>query len=229
MNKQLYKTRYDRSKCDIGWVHIGFGAFHRAHQALYIDDYMQATGDLRWGIAAVNLHARDQSQFAEASALQDGYLLKSIPPVGDADYRVVRSHIVFKDATLNREGAVALFAEKSVFVMSITVTESSYYFAEDWTLDKSAPHIASELKGESASTIYSFLEEAMEVRALNNAAITVLCCDNIRANGDKLRNAFLAYLKAKNKHTLAKWVSNNATFPCSMVDRITPKATQRFN
>ncbi|MDB2603956.1 mannitol dehydrogenase family protein, partial [Planktomarina temperata] len=50
----LFETGYDRSDCEIGIVHLGFGAFHRAHQALYVDDYMDQTGDLRWGIAAVN-------------------------------------------------------------------------------------------------------------------------------------------------------------------------------
>ena len=50
---KLFQTDYDRASCKIGIVHLGFGAFHRAHQAVYIDDYMQQTGDLRWGIAAV--------------------------------------------------------------------------------------------------------------------------------------------------------------------------------
>jgi len=51
-------TRYARSDCEIGVVHLGFGAFHRAHQAVYVDDFMQQSGDLRWGIAAVNLRTR---------------------------------------------------------------------------------------------------------------------------------------------------------------------------
>jgi len=59
MNKiklpKIYKTSYDKNECNIGVVHLGFGAFHRAHQAVYLDDYMSKTNDLRWGIAAVNL------------------------------------------------------------------------------------------------------------------------------------------------------------------------------
>jgi len=46
----MYKTTYDKAECQTGIVHIGYGAFHRAHQAVYIDDYMEKTGDLRWGI-----------------------------------------------------------------------------------------------------------------------------------------------------------------------------------
>lgn len=51
----MLKTSYDKSLCQMGIVHIGYGAFHRAHQAVYIDDYMEQTGDLRWGIVAVSL------------------------------------------------------------------------------------------------------------------------------------------------------------------------------
>jgi D-arabinitol 4-dehydrogenase len=57
----LFETAYNRSDCEIGIVHLGFGAFHRAHQALYVDDYMDQTGDLRWGIAAVNLRAAESA------------------------------------------------------------------------------------------------------------------------------------------------------------------------
>ena len=56
-------TKYDRAACAVGVVHLGFGAFHRAHQAVYIDDYMDKTGDLNWGIAAVNLRPDDNDFF----------------------------------------------------------------------------------------------------------------------------------------------------------------------
>ena len=51
----LFETSYNRAHCEIGIVHLGFGAFHRAHQALFVDDFMDQSADLRWGIAAVNL------------------------------------------------------------------------------------------------------------------------------------------------------------------------------
>ena len=51
----VFATEYDRADCSIGIVHVGYGAFHRAHQAVYIDDVMDRSGDLGWGIAAVNL------------------------------------------------------------------------------------------------------------------------------------------------------------------------------
>ena len=62
-NPKLSKTSYNRKSCNIGVVHLGFGAFHRAHQAVYIDDYMELTGDMNWGIAAVNLRRNDSVAF----------------------------------------------------------------------------------------------------------------------------------------------------------------------
>ena len=56
-------TTFDRSACQVGVVHLGFGAFHRAHQAVYLDDYMEITGDLRWGIAAVNLRGSESVSY----------------------------------------------------------------------------------------------------------------------------------------------------------------------
>ena len=85
----IFATDYDRTACRIGIVHVGFGAFHRAHQAVYIDDYMQHTGDLSWGIAAVNLR-QSSAAFAAAQNGDDGYLLKHTGTATPTAYRLVR-------------------------------------------------------------------------------------------------------------------------------------------
>ena len=85
--KRMYKTTYDKSDCQTGIVHIGYGAFHRSHQAVYIDDYMEKTGDLRWGIVAVNLR---NEGFREI----EDYVLKT-----PTSYRLVRSHLDYIDWT----------------------------------------------------------------------------------------------------------------------------------
>ena len=70
------RHEYDRSACQVGVVHLGFGAFHRAHQAVYIDDYMDVSGDLRWGIAAVNLRGSERDILTTAADIDthDGYI-----------------------------------------------------------------------------------------------------------------------------------------------------------
>ena len=79
LSPPLQHTTYNQNQCKNGIVHLGFGAFHRAHQAQYIDRYMQLSGDLSWGISAVNLRAEETTQFAANAASQTGYVVKSIP------------------------------------------------------------------------------------------------------------------------------------------------------
>ena len=110
----MYKTSYDKSECQTGIVHIGYGAFHRAHQAMYIDDYMEKTGDLRWGIVAVNLR---NEGFREI----DDYIVKT-----PSSYRLVRSHLDYIDWTKNRTIAKHLLTLPSVHLVTVTVTESGY-------------------------------------------------------------------------------------------------------
>lgn len=105
---------YDRADCQTGIVHIGYGNFHRAHQAMYIDEYMEETQDLRWGIVAVNL--RDEG-FREI----DNYIVKT-----PSKYTIVRSHLDYIDWTKNRTIAKNLLTLPSVHLITITVTESGY-------------------------------------------------------------------------------------------------------
>lgn len=224
---ELYRTSYDAQACDIGIVHIGYGAFHRAHQAVYVDDYMQATGDLRWGISAVNLRASESEAFRTAASANHGYVLKTIAPSGVEEFRLVRSHMSFADAAEDLDLALDELCRPTVSVASMTVTESGYSFADDWSLDLSAPPIVAELFGSGTDTIYGYLSKALARRADKiDAPITLLCCDNIRNNGQVLEGALLSYLEAAGQHDLAEWVRRKVTFPCSMVDRITPRATE---
>ncbi len=223
---QLIQTRYDRNSCDIGIVHLGYGAFHRAHQAVFIDDYMEATGDMRWGIAAVNLRAADSAAFRDAAKADDGYMLKTTSPDGACEFRLVRSHLKFVDAATQADEAYDLLAQPHVSAVTITVTESGYYTKSDGSLDLEAEPVASDLAGGTSETVYAYLTEALERRArIIGAPIAVVCCDNIRGNGPMLEGALLAYLDAKNMTELGHWVGKNVTFPSSMVDRITPRST----
>ena len=105
---------YDKTECQTGIVHIGYGNFHRAHQAMYIDEYMRKTGDLRWGIVAVNLR---NEGFREI----DDYIVKT-----PTRYKKVRSHLDYIDWTKNRTVAKHMLTLPSVHLITITVTESGY-------------------------------------------------------------------------------------------------------
>lgn len=220
----IKQTTYDRAACALGVVHLGFGAFHRAHQAVYFDDYMQVTGDLRWGIAAVNLRAAESDAFATNSASGAGYIVKGIAPDGTAELRRVRSHAGFYDWSKDGTVAEGLLTLDSVHVVTITVTESGYYTDPAGNLNPADPVIAAEVSGAKGTSVYAYLRAALTARKASTAApLSILCCDNIRQNGKMLKRNLNAYLALMGDDELAAWVAQNATFPCSMVDRITPR------
>jgi len=226
-------TNYDRSKCQIGVVHLGYGAFHRAHQAVYLDDYLDLSGDLRWGIAAVNLRQSEAAHFkaaCEDNERHDGYFLKSFAADGAFKLRRVRSHVKFADWSAARADSEALLSLPSVHMVTITVTESGYYTDPNGQLNIEDPTITAEVSGETATSVYGYLRAALMQRvATTDAPLTIACCDNIRQNGKMLRSNLLSYLKACKQVDLADWVEKNVAFPCSMVDRITPRSPEELS
>ncbi|MEC8120829.1 MAG: mannitol dehydrogenase family protein [Pseudomonadota bacterium] len=222
----IFATEYDRSECRIGIVHVGYGAFHRAHQAVYVDDYMERTGDLDWGIAAVNLRNSESEAFADAAAATDGYLLKYTGTTAPTSWRMVRPHLAFCDWSREAEAAESLVALDTVHAITITVTESGYYLDDAGRLNTGDPVIAEEIAGGPRRSIFGYLAAALKRRHAAGAwPISVLCCDNIRGNGKMLRRSMLDWLEAAGDAELAAWVAAHVTFPCSMVDRITPRST----
>lgn len=232
-NQSIFATRYDRASCQVGVVHLGFGAFHRAHQSVYIDDYMDASDDLRWGIASVNLRGSESQHFkaaAEDIERHDGYFLKTFSPTGVEELRRVRSHVQFHDWSAAVQKTEALLSLPSVHLVTITVTESGYYTDPEGQLNTEDPTINAEVVGKSSQSVYAYLRQALAKRvAATNAPLTIACCDNIRQNGKMLRNNLLAYLKACGESELASWVEQNVAFPCSMVDRITPRSPDELS
>ena len=221
---RLKSSTYDRSDCATGIVHLGFGAFHRSHQAVYVDRYMQETGDLRWGIAAINLRPCDSRNFARDVDAPRGYVLKTVSSTGETGFQVVRSHVDFADWSNDSSRAERILAETSVRMVTITVTESGYYLDDEGNLDRRDPVIAEELSGRNPRSVYACLSTGLRRRMKAGAGpVSVLCCDNIRRNGRMLRMNLMSYVRALGDGDLAHWLAANASFPCSMVDRITPK------
>jgi len=135
-------TSYERSLCQVGVVHLGFGAFHRSHQAVYLDDYMEASADLRWGIAAVNLRESESSHFKAAEKdieNHDGYYLQSYSADGTVDLRRVRSHVKFADWSTTPADSEALLSLPSVQLVTITVTESGDYTDPNGSIGRKHP------------------------------------------------------------------------------------------
>ena len=228
LTTDIFATSYDRSACSVGVVHLGYGAFHRAHQAVYIDDYMETAKDLRWGIAAVNLRASEAPSFKAAeedNISHDGYYLKTYAADSSVELRRVRSHIKFADWSVAPADSEDLLSLPTVHLVTITVTESGYYTDPNGNLNLDHPTIKAEVSEGLTESVYAYLRVALAKRvASTGAPLTIACCDNIRQNGKMLNRNLLAYLKACKESELLSWVEKNVAFPCSMVDRITPRS-----
>ncbi|MGC6516494.1 MAG: mannitol dehydrogenase family protein [Candidatus Puniceispirillaceae bacterium] len=228
LQTQIAATGFDRDQLETGIVHLGFGAFHRAHQAVYIDDYIEKTKDMRWGIAAVNLRRSERDIFQEtAKEIMHfgGYFMKSVSADNVSDYRMVRPHIHFADWSDDKALAESLIAKDSVKLVTVTVTESGYYCDPHGNLDVDHHVIASEIAGQGKQSVYAYLRGGLAMRRSEiGSPLTIACCDNIRQNGKMLERNLLAYLGACGEDELAEWVSAHVAFPCSMVDRITPRS-----
>ena len=224
----LGQTTYDRDAARIGVVHVGVGAFHRAHQAVYFDDLMERTGDLNWAIAGVNLRAAESRDIAR---LRDGdgtYVVKSYDPDGGSGFRRVRAHKAFFDWSRRAEEAEDIVADAGVRALTLTVTESGYCLADDGRLDLGNPEIRAELDGSRRCSVYAYLRAALRKRRdAGGRSLTVLCCDNLRDNGTMLERNLRRYLDAAGERELASWIADRVSFPCSMVDRITPRPEAR--
>lgn len=200
---------YDRHSQNVGIVHIGFGAFHRAHQAAYTDAAMNA-GERDWMIAGVSL--RSPSVAGQLNPQAGLYTLTERSPDGDATRLIssIRNVLVGSQQT---SAVIATIADPTVHIISFTITEKGYCRAADGSLD---PALANE------SALYPLLTAGLRRRMEQNASgVTLLCCDNLSDNGHQLRRLLSAYLDDHDRD-LSKWVEDHCTFPCTMVDRIVP-------
>lgn len=210
-----------------GIVHLGLGGFHRAHMARYTHDLMSLDRDARsWGIKGAGLRAADRDLLT-ALAGQDG-LYSLVEREGAGECRVVIGSIVEAiDASESTEALLAAIDAPETRIVSITVTENGYYLERATkTLDLASPAIAADLANPGRPrTVPGLLVEAYRRRRSAGAqAFTSLCCDNIQHNGDVLKAAVLAFAERRDPD-LAAWIDVHASFPNSMVDRITPVPT----
>lgn len=215
------RPAYDRRRMRPGIVHLGLGAFHRAHQALYTEALL-ARGDLRWGIVGVSLRGR---RAAGVLAAQD-YLYSVTERSGDrTQSRVVGALCGALYAPDALREVLDAIADPGVSIVSLTVTEKGYSIAPAHAdLDLGDPGIRHDaLTPDVPRTTLGVLAAGLRRRAAN-APLTVVCCDNMAANGDTLRRLLMQYADLFDA-ALARRIGETIAFPNSMVDRIVPAAT----
>ena len=178
-----------------GIVHLGLGAFHRAHQAVVFERLLQQ-GDTRWGILGVGMHS---TQVADALAAQDGLYSLQISDQTGSRWQVLGSVLRTCVAARERGQVLQAIAATSTRWITLTVTEKAY-----------GPDLA------------RLIVEGLNARFdADLPGLTIASCDNLSHNGDQLKR-LCVQAAARVTGALASWVEQHCRFPNSMVDRIVP-------
>ncbi len=216
------KPAYDAASVKVGIVHLGLGAFHRAHQAVYTDDVMAR--DARWGICGVSLKT---PRAVEPLAAQDG-LYTLLTRTGDGvAARVVGSMRETIFAGASRAALVARFADPAIAIVTSTVTEKGYcHDPATGALNEAHPDIVHDLSHPDApeSAIGILVAGLAARRAAGAGPLTFVCCDNLPHNGRMVEGLVRAFAQRRDA-SLARWIDEHVAFPSTMVDRIVPATT----
>jgi fructuronate reductase len=217
------RPRYDVVAVRVGIVHLGVGAFHRAHQAVYVDDRL-AAGETDWAISGASLRSPETR---DALATQDGLYTLSVRSAEGEALRVVGALRRLFVAPTEREALLAAMSDPAVRIVTMTVTEKGYcHDPATCRLDEDHADIRHDLKRLRApKSAPGLLVEALaRRRAVGVAPFTVLSCDNLPSNGETAR-AVVARLATLRDADLGRWVEGEVAFPSTMIDRIVPATT----
>ena len=208
---------YDVGSTGVGIVHIGPGAFHRAHQAVFTEDALAYGGD--WRICGVQMRS---SGIRDALQPQDyRYTLAVLDEVRST--RVIHAVHEILVASEDIDRVLDRLVSRSTHIVTLTVTEKGYCLTATGQLDRDRPEIIADLVNTVApQSVIGLLTEALRRRRnAGYADVTVVSCDNLSDNG-RLLAAAVRDFAAINDPELAAWIVREVAFPCTMVDSITP-------
>ncbi|ACP23524.1 mannitol dehydrogenase family protein (plasmid) [Sinorhizobium fredii NGR234] len=215
------KPDYDPARLSIGIVHLGIGAFHRAHQAVFTDAVLAS--DPSWGICGVSLRSPDTR---DALQPQDGlYTLKIQDGEGER-LQMIGSVVELLCAPENPEAVLARMAHPATRIVSLTITEKGYcHNPATGMLDENHPDIVHDLENpQRPRSAIGFIVEALARRVTAGIApFTLLSCDNLPSNGHVLKRVVTRF--AELRSTDLAGLAQSITSPSTMVDRIVPATT----
>ncbi|MBD1846512.1 mannitol dehydrogenase family protein [Cyanobacteria bacterium FACHB-63] len=226
LSETIRVPQYDRYLLKNGIVHIGVGGFHRAHQALYLDNYFHQTSDFRWGICGIGLLQQDR-RMRDALQSQDHlYTLVERSPNHDRA-RIIGAIDRYLFAPEDPQSVIAAMVSPDCRIVTLTITEGGYYYNEaSGELEINHPTIQHDLQHpDQPIGTYGFLAAALDQRRKQGLPpFTVQSCDNLQGNGNITRKMLTTYAELRDP-ALGRWLSEHGAFPNSMVDRITPATT----
>ncbi|MFC4565804.1 mannitol dehydrogenase family protein [Nocardiopsis mangrovi] len=217
----------DRGALRTGVVHLGIGAFFRAHGALLTEDAMLAEGSGDWGISAVtgrSPRVRDQL------APQDGLFTVTERGAGGRPTRLVSSVREVIAGPRDPAGVLARIADPATRIVTLTITEKGYRIApRTGGLDLADPAVAADLAGAAPTTPIGQLARGLQARLRGDGGpLTVVSCDNLPENGAltaRLVAEFAEALPGSEGAELRSWTAARTAFPSTMVDRMVPATT----
>jgi fructuronate reductase len=221
---QVILPRYQPENHGVGIVHFGLGAFHRGHMAVYTDDVMAAHGG-DWRIVGISLRSpavRDRlaPQNCRYTLVERGQAGEKLRIVGSVKEVLV--------APEDPESVLRRLTDPGVKIVSFTITEKGYLCdPASGELQADHPDIQHDLNNPNVPcTMHGFITESLARRRhAGLPPLTLLCCDNLPANGQALRQAVCGFARLREP-ALADWIEANISFPCTMVDRIVPATTR---
>ncbi len=218
----VQRPAYDRTAVTPGIVHLGVGAFHRAHQAAYVDACL-AAGETGWGIIGASLRSRDTR---DALGPQDGLYTLAVREDTSEELIVIGSMLALMVAPEDPAALLAAMVDPRVHIVTLTVTEKAYLRNAAGDLDASHPDIRADLADPAQpKTAHGFIVEALaRRRAAGAQPFTVLSCDNLPNNGVTTRRVVSQFAALRDPE-LGRFVAEEVAFPSSMVDRIVPATT----
>lgn len=223
--KSVVVPNYNRDNLKTRIVHLGFGAFHRAHQAVYADILAsQFASD--WGYCEVNLIGGEK----QIEDLKAQNYLYSVCEMSYDNWSTRIIGIAKEALHADIDGISAIIEvmlRPEIAIISITVTEKGYcYLPSTASIDKNNPLIKHDLENPTQpKSVAGVIVEALRLRRIKGLpGFSVMSCDNMPENGHVTRNVVLALAREQDE-SLAQWIEKNVTFPSTMVDRIVPAVT----
>ncbi|WP_394145373.1 mannitol dehydrogenase family protein [Vibrio atypicus] len=222
LTEQVHTPDYDRGRFKTKMVHLGFGAFHRGHQALYTDELASKAGS-DWGYCEVNLFGGEQ--LLDMLRSQDHLYTVVEKSSVNTTARVVGSIRESLHPSLDGKHAILeKMAEPQVAIVSMTITEKGYCIdPATGSLDRFHPLIIHDVENPSKpESAIGYIVEALRLRRQRSRKpFTVMSCDNLQENGRIAKTAIVEYANMLDLE-LGEWIESNVTFPSTMVDRIVP-------
>lgn len=218
---------YDRSRLTAGILHFGVGNFHRAHQAVYLDDLFNLGRDHDWAIVGAGVMAFD-ARMRDLLVGQD-FLTTVVEQEAEHSAARVTGPMIDFLAPGDRAGILARLSEPAIRIVSLTITEGGYFIdPATGRFNPEHPAIAADARSPGdPQTVFGLIVEGLRLRRDAGAGpFTVMSCDNIPHNGAVARNAVIGLANLTDAG-LAAWIASEVTFPNGMVDRITPATGER--